>query len=76
MIPPHTYAAGRLAEEHRHDAWRESDHARLIRAARPARVGLMKRLLAAIDDLLISGVERMPSPDKSRQTQLRIKTNQ
>ena len=34
MIPPYTYAAGRLAEEHMQNAARERPRARSIRKAR------------------------------------------
>lgn len=37
MIPPYTYAAGRMADERRRDAIRRDKHARLMHEARLVR---------------------------------------
>jgi len=52
MILPHTYAAGRLAEERRMDTGRDGEHARLLRAAKPVRVRRNNSVLASLKDRL------------------------
>ena len=53
MIPPYTYAAGRLAEERSRDVLREGEHARLMRTARPIRLGQIDRMLARVGRVLV-----------------------
>lgn len=48
MILPHTYAAGRLAEERRMDARRDGEHAILLRSAKPVRVIRKRRFFAGL----------------------------
>lgn len=59
MIPPYTYAAGRLAEERTRDVLREGEHARLMRMARPIRRGHMDRLLARVGRVLVWSGEQL-----------------
>jgi len=48
LMPPHSYAKGRQAEERRHE------HARLMRIAKPARFSLLDKVMARTGDLLIA----------------------
>jgi hypothetical protein len=50
MMPPYTYASGRLAEERRRDAIRREEQARLMEAASPVRRGLMQRLMGRSEE--------------------------
>jgi hypothetical protein len=59
MLPPYTYAAGRLAEEQAKDFLREGEHARLMRMARPVRRGPICKLLASVGRLLVRSGERL-----------------
>jgi len=71
MIPPYTYAAGRMAEERREDAIRMHAHTRLMHKARPVSRKPLYRLVARIGDLLIPGdqsdwARRAPVPRELR----------
>ncbi|MBS3784734.1 MAG: hypothetical protein KGY78_09865 [Anaerolineae bacterium] len=68
MILPHTYAAGRLAEEHRMDTGRAGEHARLLRTAKPVRVRRNNRVLASLKGRLFSSGTR----DKREKRQARL----
>jgi hypothetical protein len=70
MIPPYTYAAGRLAEERARDTMRDGEHARLMRMARPARAGPMDRLLARVGRLLVSVGQQLQARPASQQPDL------
>jgi len=59
MLPPYTYAAGRLAEERAQDVMREGEHARLVRAARLVKPGPMDRFLARLGNMLVTNGERL-----------------
>jgi hypothetical protein len=59
MIPPYTYAAGRLAEEHVQQRARDGEHAHLTRVARPVRRGRTHPVLARIGAWLMSAGERL-----------------
>jgi hypothetical protein len=54
MIPPHTYARARLAEERRADVMRDGELAALIRMGRPAKCGVLDKLMAALGERLES----------------------
>ena len=69
MLPPYTYAAGRLAEERAKDAMREGEHARLLRMARPVKRGPMDRLMAKLGGLLITQGEQLRARHRARSPQ-------
>ena len=52
MIPPYTYAAGRMAEARTSDTLRHGELAHLISRAKPIRPGINNRLLARVDRLV------------------------
>lgn len=54
MLPPYTYAKGRLAEERRQDVLREGEHARLMRRARPVRRRPIDHVLTSIGEALVT----------------------
>ena len=54
MIPPHTYARARLAEERRADILRDGELAALIRTSKPAKRRVTDRLMAALGERLAS----------------------
>lgn len=71
MIPPYTYAAGRLAEERMADVMRDGEHARLMHMARPAKLGWRDRLLAALGDRLAALGETLEARHAPPRTDLR-----
>jgi hypothetical protein len=54
MIPPHSYAKGRQAEERRAENLRDGEHAGMLKIAGPAKFNLLDRLMARTGDLLIA----------------------
>jgi hypothetical protein len=51
MIPPYTYAAGRLAEEHMQDKARERPRARSVRRGRSTRQNLKHQAVTYLHNL-------------------------
>lgn len=58
MLPPYTYAAGRLALERSQDLMRESEYARLMRMAGLVKRGWMDRLISRLGLLVATNGER------------------
>lgn len=59
MIPPHTYAAARRAEERTNDTMRDGELAHLLKSAKPARFGITDWILARAGSLVASLGEKL-----------------
>lgn len=70
MLPPYTYARGRLAEERARDVIREGGLARVMRTAKPVKHGRLDHPMTRFGDLLVSYGERLRAHHAARSAHL------
>jgi len=71
MIPPHTYAAGRRAEERARETMLDGEHARVMRMARPVRPRATRGFIARVGHWLTSVRRKLEPSAVPRQPDLR-----